>query len=185
MRPVSKNEAWGRRNRNSGGGVAGVSAGQASCVGLGSVPGPEPSLRPPCVAAAGVDDSAPATVSVVDDDPGVRKSLRALLESAGLAAETYATGEEFLAAYDADRPGCLVLDIRLRYGNGLDVQDELRRRKTLLPIIVLTGYADVPTSMRARKAGAFDFLQKPVSPSVLLERIGAAIALDRSVRVPA
>ena len=108
--------------------------------------------------------------------------MRALLESAGLAVETYASGEEFLAAYNPARPGCLVLDVRLRYGSGLDLQDELRRRKALLPIIVLTGYGDVQTSVRALKAGAFDFLQKPAPPTVLLERIGAAIEFDHQAR---
>jgi two-component system response regulator FixJ len=126
--------------------------------------------------------TAEATVFVVDDNAGVRKSLRALLESAGLAVETYASGEEFLAAYDPERPGCLVLDVRLRHGSGLDVQDELRRRKTTLPIIVLTGHGDVSSSVRALKAGALDFLQKPAPPKVLLERIRAAIETDRQAR---
>jgi two-component system response regulator FixJ len=126
--------------------------------------------------------TAEATVFVVDDNAGVRKSLRALLESAGLAVETYASGEEFLAAYDPERPGCLVLDVRLRHGSGLDVQDELRRRKTTLPIIVLTGHGDVSSSVRALKAGAADFLQKPAPPKVLLERIRAAIETDRQAR---
>jgi FixJ family two-component response regulator len=126
--------------------------------------------------------TAEATVFVVDDNVGVRNSLRALLESAGLAVETYASGEEFLAAYDPKRPGCLVLDVRLRHGSGLDVQDELRRRKTTLPIIVLTGHGDVSSSVRALKAGAVDFLQKPAPPKVLLERIRAALDSDRQAR---
>ena len=126
--------------------------------------------------------TAEATVFVVDDNVGVRKSLRALLESAGLAVETYASGEEFLAAYDPERPGCLVLGVRLRHGSGLDVQDELRRRKTTLPIIVLTGHGDVSSSVRALKAGAADFLQKPAPPKVLLERVRAAIDSDRQAR---
>ena len=129
--------------------------------------------------------TAEATVFVVDDNVGVRKSLRALLESAGFAVETYASGEEFLAAYDPERPGCLVLDVRLRHGSGLDVQDELRRRKTALPIIVLTGHGNVPTSVRALKAGAVDFLQKPAPPKVLLERVRAAIETDRQARAAA
>jgi len=126
-----------------------------------------------------------ATVFVVDDNAGVRKSSRALMESAGLAVETYATSEEFLAAYDPERPGCLVLDVRLRRSSGLDLQDELRRRKAMLPIIVLTGHGNVPTSVRALKAGAVDFLQKPVPPSILLERIRAAIESDRLARASA
>jgi two-component system response regulator FixJ len=126
--------------------------------------------------------SAEATVFVVDDNLGVRKSLRALLESAGLAVETYASGEEFLAAYDPERPGCLVLDVRLRHSSGLDLQDELRRRRAILPIIVLTGHGNVPTSVRALKAGAVDFLQKPAPPKLLLERIRAALDSDRQAR---
>jgi FixJ family two-component response regulator len=126
--------------------------------------------------------SAEATVFVVDDNLGVRKSLRALLESAGIAVETYAAAEEFLAAYDAERSGCLVLDVRLRNSSGLDLQDELRRRKAKLPIIVLTGHGNVPTSVRAMKAGAVDFLQKPAPPKLLLERIRAAIESDRRAR---
>jgi two-component system response regulator FixJ len=123
-----------------------------------------------------------ATVFVVDDNVGVRKSLRALLESAGLAVETYASGDEFLTAYDPERPGCLVLDVRLRHSSGLDLQDDLRRRKVMLPIIVLTGHGNVPTSVRALKAGAVDFLQKPAPPKLLLERIRAAIDSDRQAR---
>jgi len=122
------------------------------------------------------------TVFVVDDNVGVRRSLRALLKSAGLAVETYASGEEFLAAYDPERPGCLLLDVRLRHRSGLDLQDDLRRRKALLPVIVLTGHGTVPTSVRAMKAGAVDFLQKPAPPKLLLERIRAALDSDRQAR---
>jgi FixJ family two-component response regulator len=136
------------------------------------------------LAAAAVPSSAaaPATVFVVDDNAGVRKALRALLESAGLAVETHASSEDFLAAYRPEAPGCLVLDVRLRHGSGLDLLDELRRRRAVLPIIMLTGYGDVQTSVRALKAGAFDFLQKPAPPAVLLERIAAAIATDHQAR---
>jgi len=124
-----------------------------------------------------------ATVFVVDDDRGVCQSLRALLESAGLAVETFTASEEFLAVYDPARPGCLLLDVRLRHGkSGLDLQDELRRRKARLPIIILTGHGNVPTSVRALKAGAVDFLQKPAQPKVLLERIRAALETDRQAR---
>jgi FixJ family two-component response regulator len=125
------------------------------------------------------------TVFVVDDNAGVRKSLRALFESADIGVETYASGEEFLAVYDPDRPGCLLLDVRLRHSNGLDLQDELRRRKATLPIIVLTGHGTVPTSVRALKAGAVDFLQKPAPPKLLLERVRAAIDIDRQTRATA
>jgi FixJ family two-component response regulator len=122
------------------------------------------------------------TVFVVDDNPGVRKSMQSLVEAAGLAVETYASAGEFLAAYDARRAGCLVLDVRLRGQSGLDLQDELRKRNVTLPIIIMTGYADVPTSVRAFKAGAIDFLRKPVPPKTLLSQIREAIEVDRRAR---
>jgi two-component system response regulator FixJ len=124
-----------------------------------------------------------ATVFVVDDNASVRASLRALLESAGLAVEAYESSEEFLAACDPARAGCLVLDVHLRHGkSGLDLQDELCRRKVTLPILVLTGHGNVPTSVRALKAGAVDFLQKPLPPKVLMERVQAALEADRQAR---
>jgi two-component system response regulator FixJ len=127
--------------------------------------------------------TADPTVFVVDDNPSVRTSMQALFEAAGLAVETYASGAEFLAAYDARQAGCLVLDVRLRRGeNGLDLQDELHRRNATLPVIVMTGYADVPTSVRAFKAGAVDFLRKPVPPKKLLAQIREAVETDRRTR---
>jgi len=125
------------------------------------------------------------TVFVVDDNPGLRRSLQALLEAAGLPVETYPSAQEFLERYDSRRPGCLVLDVRLRGQSGLDLQEALRRRKATLPIIVVTGYADVPTSVRAFKGGAVDFLQKPVPPKTLLERIREALEIDRQARAVA
>lgn len=122
------------------------------------------------------------TVFVVDDDAAVRRSLKDLLVSAAIHVETFATSGEFLAGYEPGRPGCLLLDVRLKEGSGLDLQDELRRRNVPLPVIVLTGHGDVPSSVRALKAGAFDFLQKPPPPAVLLERIHAAIESDRAAR---
>ena len=122
------------------------------------------------------------TVFVVDDNPGVRKSLQALVEAAGLAAETYASAAEFLAAYDPGRAGCLVLDVRLRGESGLDLQDELRKRNAILPIIIITGYADVPAAVRAFKGGAVDFLRKPVPPKKLIAQIREALELDRRAR---
>ena len=125
----------------------------------------------------------PPTVFVVDDNPGVRRSLKALIEAEGMAVRTFASANEFLASYDPEESGCLVLDIRLRGGrNGLDIQDELRRRRATLPIIVVTGYGDVPTSVRAFKGGAVDYLEKPVPPKRLTERIRACIEIDRRAR---
>jgi len=125
------------------------------------------------------------TVFVVDDNPGLRRSLQELLESAGLAAETYSSAQDFLERYDPQRPGCMVLDVRLRGQSGLDLQEELRRRRATLPVIVITGYGDVPTSVRAFKGGAIDFLEKPVPPKKLVERIREAIAIDQRARAVA
>jgi two-component system response regulator FixJ len=122
------------------------------------------------------------TVFVVDDDSGVRRSLRALGRSHGLTVETYASAQAFLAAYDPDRPGCLLLDVRLAGRNGLDIQDELRRRGHELPIIVMTGHGDVPTSVRAFRGGALDFLEKPVPPRALVRRIREALEIDGESR---
>lgn len=130
--------------------------------------------------------TAEATVFVVDDNVKVCESMSALFASAGLAVETFNSSEDFLAVYDPQRPGCLVLDVRLRGGkNGLDLQDELVRRKASLPVIVLTGHGNVPTSVRALKAGAADFLQKPAPPKLLLERVIAALASDQEARAEA
>lgn len=126
-----------------------------------------------------------ATVFVVDDDAAVRNSLRELLTSASLPVETFSSGRDFLTSLDEARPGCLILDMRLKEGSGLDVQDELRRRGVPLPVIVLTGHGDVPSSVRALKAGAFDFMLKPPPPALLLERIQAAIETDRAARAAA
>jgi two-component system, LuxR family, response regulator FixJ len=126
--------------------------------------------------------TAEPTVFVVDDNPGLRRSLQALLEAAALPVETYASAEEFLERHDARRPGCLLLDVRLRGRSGLDLQEELRRRQVRIPIIVMTGYGDVPTSVRAFKGGATDFLQKPVPPKKLLGRVREALEIDRQTR---
>ena len=119
------------------------------------------------------------TVFVVDDDPGIRQSLENLCAAEKLAVETYASAAKFLAAYHPRRRGCLLLDVRLRGGSGLDLQDKLRKLKARLPIIVMTAYGSVPTSVRAFKGGAVDFLQKPVSPMALLARIRQLMIVDR------
>lgn len=119
---------------------------------------------------------------VVDDDAAVRDVLRWLVESVGLQVFTFVDAGEFLEAYDPEIPGCLVLDVRMPRMGGLDLQDELARRNILLPIIVITGYAEVPTAVRALKAGAFDFIEKPFSQQLLLDRIRAAIDADHARR---
>jgi two-component system response regulator FixJ len=126
--------------------------------------------------------SSEPTVFVVDDDHAMRHSLRWLLQSVGLAVETYATAEDFLAAYSAERPGCLVLDIRMPGMGGLQLQEELKARAIRLPIIVITGYAEVSTAVRALKAGAVDFLEKPFSDQQLVDYVRKAIDTDRVMR---
>lgn len=119
-----------------------------------------------------------ATVFVVDDDPAVRKSLRWLIESVGLNVRTFASAREFLEACDPATPGCLVLDVRMPGMSGLDLQDHLSEQGAHLPVIVITAYGDVPMAVRALKAGAAEFLQKPVSDQVLLDHIQRAVEND-------
>lgn len=126
--------------------------------------------------------SPDATVFVVDDDPAVRKSLRWLMESLHLRVETFESGQAFLEQYDSQRPGCLVLDVRMPGLSGLDLQERLRERGPHVPIIVMTAYGDVPMAVRAMKHGAIHFFEKPVSEQVLLDQIQAAIAEDLSRR---
>ncbi|HEY8554002.1 MAG TPA: response regulator transcription factor [Burkholderiales bacterium] len=116
-----------------------------------------------------------ATVFVVDDDAAVRDSLRWMIESAGLKVETYASAEEFLAAYDPERPGCLVLDMRMPGMGGIALQKHLASRNIDLAIIFITAHASVPTAVHAMRAGAVDFIPKPFSEEALLDRITQCI----------
>ena len=99
-----------------------------------------------------------STVFVVDDDAGARDSLVALVRAKGLPAEGYAAAEEFLSRYDPTRKGCLVVDVRMAGMSGLDLLQQLKSRKSHLPVVVITGYADVPMAVRAMQAGACAFL---------------------------
>lgn len=118
------------------------------------------------------------TVFIVDDDHAVRKSMAWLLEASGYAVKHFATAAEFLEHYSPDMPGCLVLDVRMPGMNGLELQRELNRLRLTLPVIVLTGYADVPMAVASMKAGAVEFLEKPVPEDVLLDRVQHALDLD-------
>jgi FixJ family two-component response regulator len=128
------------------------------------------------------DNEDEATVAVIDDDPGIREALRGLLRSVGLHAELFASVQEFLGAARPDLPGCLILDVRLPGRSGLDLQEQLARANVQRPIIFISGYADVPMSVRAMKAGAIEFLTKPVRDQDLLDAIQLAIAKDRARR---
>src|SRR6516162_4624867 len=136
---------------------------------------PEGSLRA-CMPEAG------AIVFVVDDDVSVRESLQGLIRSTGLEVQTFASAPEFLAARRVDGPSCLVLDVRLPDLNGLELQKRMAEIDLEIPIIFITGHGDVPTSVRAMKAGAVEFLTKPFSDQDLLDAIQQAIKRDQSAR---
>jgi FixJ family two-component response regulator len=123
-----------------------------------------------------------AIVFVVDDDQGVREATRSLLASVGLRAETFKTAQEFLSNRRPDGPGCLVLDVRLPGLSGLDLQRELARTGESIPIVFITGHADVPMSVQAMKAGAVEFLTKPFRDQQLLDAIQQAVDRDRRER---
>lgn len=125
---------------------------------------------------------SPSTVFVVDDDAAVRDSLGLLLETAGIRVETCDSAEAFLQARLPDGPRCLVLDISMPGISGADLQAELGRRGIRLPIIFLTAHGDIPTTVRVMKAGAADFLTKPVDGARLLERVEAELARNRKER---
>ena len=126
--------------------------------------------------------SANETVFVVDDDIDARDSLCALLESADLTGEAYESAQAFLDAYQPDRPGCLIADIRMPDMDGLALQEELNRRHAGLPVIVVTGHADVPLAVRAMKAGAVDLIEKPFDDALLLATVRRALALAHNAR---
>jgi FixJ family two-component response regulator len=122
--------------------------------------------------------SLDATVFVVDDDAAMRDSLALLVRSAGLTAETYPSAEAFLEAYDPARPGCLVLDLRMPAMSGLELQDALVAREVGLPVIIVSGHADVPVTSQAMRTGAIDVIEKPYDSEYLKERIREALEKD-------
>jgi len=121
-----------------------------------------------------------ARVFVVDDDAGVLDSIAFLLRTVGIHAETYSSAADFLAAYDSDARGCIVLDVRMPGMSGLELQERLHAMGSSLPIIFLTAHGDVPTAVRAVKSGAVDFVQKPFRDQDLIDKIQHAI--EESVR---
>jgi FixJ family two-component response regulator len=121
-------------------------------------------------------------IHVVDDDPSMRAALLRLLDAAGFEARGYASTGEFLLQPLPDRPGCLLLDLRLPGPSGLELQAALQQQDIRLPIVFLSGHANVAASVRAMKAGAVDFLTKPVKRDILLDAIGRALERDAMQR---
>ncbi len=122
------------------------------------------------------------TVFVVDDDDAARESLAWLIESIGFAVETYDTAEAFLAAFDPGRPGCALADVRLPGMSGIALQKVLANQGAVLPLIIITGYADVPMAVNALKHGAFDFIEKPYEEETLVGSVRQAVARDQELR---
>lgn len=124
-----------------------------------------------------------ATVFVVDDDPLIRDALKILIGSVGLKVHTFSSAREFVDHDLPDEPCCLVLDIRMPFLSGLDLQNELAKRDLTIPVIFITGHGTVPLSVRAMKAGAMDFIQKPFEDQDLLDAIYLAIKQDRQAKL--
>jgi two-component system, LuxR family, response regulator FixJ len=122
------------------------------------------------------------TVFIVDDDAAVRDALKFLMRSVGHTVETFGSALDFLNAYSDDRPGCLVLDIRMPGLSGLELQDKLVEQRAIVPIIFITGHGDVPMAVEAMQAGAMDFIQKPFRDQDLLDRINQALERDAANR---
>jgi FixJ family two-component response regulator len=125
---------------------------------------------------------AQSTVFVVDDDPEFRESVSLLLESVKLHAEVFVSAEDFVANYDPEFGGCLVSDVRMPGMSGLELQRWMIDNQIKLPMILVTGHAEVPMAVEAMRAGAVDFIQKPYSPQQLLERIQQALRQDKERR---
>ena len=120
-----------------------------------------------------------AVIAVIDDDEAVRDSLGALLEAAGYRVQSFDAARKYLDAQATGRVGCLVVDIRMPDMDGLALQEELVRRRATVPVIVVTGHGDVPLAVRAMKAGAVDFLEKPFSDDVILAAVEKALKLGQ------
>lgn len=128
------------------------------------------------------DKNAAPVIYVVDDDDGMRRALDTLLSTVGYRTAVFSRPSEFLAKFNADSPGCLVLDIRMPDMSGLEVQQHLNRVGSMLPVIFITGHGDVPMAVQAMKEGAFEFIQKPFRDQDILDRINHAIKQDADNR---
>jgi two-component system, LuxR family, response regulator FixJ len=127
-------------------------------------------------------DYPSSMVYVVDDDSAVRDSLSLFIQSTGQPVKCFESAEDFLNDYREEHPGCLVLDVRMSGMSGLDLQNELVKRQIKIPIIFISGHAEIPDSAKAFRAGAVDFLVKPFDNAVLMERIDEAIYKDITER---
>ncbi len=123
-------------------------------------------------------NSTQANVFVVDDDQAMRNSLKWLIESVGMHVETYASADEFIRNYYPGRAGCLLLDVRMPGMSGLELQQHFQENQIKIPIIIITGHGDVPMAVRAMKAGAVDFIEKPFNDELLLQSIRTALNMD-------
>jgi FixJ family two-component response regulator len=123
-----------------------------------------------------------AVIAIVDEDPSVREGLRSLLRSAGWRVETFVSAQEFLGRLGAEAPSCLILDLQLPGLSGLDLQNRMAKVGLEIPIVFLTGHGNIPASVQAMKAGAVEFLTKPLDEQKLLQAIQEAIERDRRTR---
>jgi FixJ family two-component response regulator len=125
------------------------------------------------------ENEGQATVLVIDDDDAMRDSLCCLMDSMKLACRTYSSALDFLKISELPRLGCILLDIRMPGMSGMELLENLKERRNPLPVIIITGHGDVPLAVQAIKLGAFDFVQKPFSAQLLLERVQAALDMMR------
>ncbi len=123
-----------------------------------------------------------AVVHVIDDEADVRQALALLLRSVGLASRVYPSAQDFLAEYHPGAPGCLVIDVRLPGMSGLELQERLAQEGVTLPVILMTGHGDIPTAVRAMRAGALDFVEKPFHDQLLLDRIHEGIRRSQQLQ---
>ena len=128
------------------------------------------------------DSKRKPLIYIVDDDDGMRRALTVLITTIGYQPVAFAKPTEFLAKYDPSQPGCLVLDVRMPEMSGLEVQQQLNKAGSMLPVILVSGHGDIPMAVQAMKDGAFDFLQKPFRDQELIDRINGALKLDAQNR---
>lgn len=139
-------------------------------------------LQPKSLSLSSSQGKDDPLVIIVDDESSVREALSELVSSAGFEAISFASGRELLETDVLDRPGCLILDVRMPGASGLDLQHRLSQAGNPKPIVFLTGHGDIPMTVQAIKAGAVDFLTKPVRDQTLLDAVAAGIAIDKSRR---